>query len=148
MAFRMTRTRPARPWSAEPPWTWFPRLTVAEVRVRLRANLEIGGVGPFWDDRLYGEQGQVVRFQVGSVIFEGVNPCQRCVVPTRDPATAEAIAGFQKTLAERRRATLPAWAAISRFNHFYRLAVNTRLASGQQGGHIKVGDEVRLLDNY
>lgn len=126
--------------------SWFPPLTVEEMRTRLRANLEIGGVEPFWEDRLFAEQGRVVRFQVGRVYFEGTNPCQRCVVPTRNPETGEATPGFQKTFAQKRQATLPAWASASRFNHFYRLAVNTRPVPGQGVSTIKVGDEVRILE--
>jgi uncharacterized protein YcbX len=124
--------------------SWF-QLTLDDARIRFRANLEVGGVEPFWDDRLYGEKGQVVRFQIGDVLFEGVNPCQRCVVPPRNPRTAEEIHRFQRIFAERRKETLPTWAAVSRFDHFYRLAVNTRIASGQAGGPIKVGDEVQIL---
>jgi len=122
--------------------SWFPGLSVAEARMRLRANLEVGGVEAFWEDRLYSERGEVVRFRVGGVLFEGVNPCQRCVVPSRDPQTGEAIPGFSRTFAQRRKENLPPWAAASRFDHFYRLAVNTRLAGGQAGGVISGGDEV------
>jgi uncharacterized protein YcbX len=122
--------------------SWFPRLTVAEARARFRANLEVGGVEPFWEDHLYARMGEVVGFRVGGVLFEGVNPCQRCVVPSRDPQTGEAIPGFTRTFTQRREETLPSWATACRFDHFYRLAVNTRLADGQAGGVIRVGDEV------
>lgn len=106
--------------------SWFPGLTVNEARVRFRANLEVGGVEPFWEDRLYAEKGKVVRFWVGGIVFEGVNPCQRCVVPSRDTQTGEAIPGFSRIFAQRREENLPSWASASRFDHFYRLAVNTR----------------------
>ena len=59
-----------------------------------------------------------------------VNPCARCVVPSRDARTGEPIAGFQKRFAEQRRATLAAGVDPTPFNHYYRLAVNTRLAPG------------------
>jgi uncharacterized protein YcbX len=124
---------------------WFPGLDAGEVRHRFRANLELGDVGPFWEDRLYAEPGQVVRFRVGAVVFEGVNPCQRCVVPTRSATTGEPVPGFATTFAERRWQSLPPWTVTSRFDHFYRLAVNTR-PSGPGGGTIRVGDEVTALD--
>jgi uncharacterized protein len=123
---------------------WFPGLEVAEVRRRFRANLEVAGVGPFWEDRLVTAPGGVVRFRVGAVTFEGVNPCQRCVVPTRSSTTGEPWAGFAAAFAERRREALPSWAAAARFDHFYRLAVNTRPA-GPGGGTIRVGDAVEIL---
>ena len=61
--------------------------------------------------------------------MEGTNPCQRCVVPTRDSLTGAASSGFATEFARRRAATLPPWADRRRFDHFYRLTVNTRLAS-------------------
>jgi hypothetical protein len=124
---------------------WFPGLDAGEVRRRFRANLELGDVGPFWEDRLFAEPGRVVRFRIGAVDFEGVNPCQRCVVPGRGSMTGEPIPGFAKTFAERRGQALPPWATASRFDHFYRLAVNTRSA-GPGGGTIRVGDEVTVLN--
>jgi uncharacterized protein YcbX len=125
--------------------SWFRELTVDEVRRRFRANLEIGGVEPFWEDRLYGAEGATVSFRIGDVVLQGVNPCQRCIVPTRDSQTGVVTHGFSKRFAQLREETLPAWAARSRFDHFYRLAVNTRLASAHNGGAIRVGDEVELL---
>jgi len=116
---------------------WFPGLTLDEARRRFRANLEIDlfesgePVEPFWEDRLVGPAGTTVPFQIGDVRWLGVNPCQRCVVPTRDSQTGDPIAGFQKSFAQHRAAALPAWAPRDRFNHFYRLAVNTQLADGQ-----------------
>ena len=124
---------------------WFPGATPQDMQLRFRTNLEISGVPAFWEDRLFGEPGTVVDFSVGAVAFEGVNPCQRCVVPARDPRSGIEEAGFQKTLATKREQTLPAWAARSRFNHYYRLAVNTRILASQAGKTLRVGDEVTIL---
>lgn len=121
---------------------WFPNLTLEETRHRFRANLEVDGVEPFWEDRLIGSAGSEIPFQIGDVHWLGVNPCQRCVVPSRASTSGEAIAGFQKTFAAERERRLPEWAPRDRFNHFYRLAVNTRLAAGQSHGRIAVGDTV------
>jgi uncharacterized protein len=108
--------------------SWFPGLSVDETRRRFRANLEIAGVEPFWEDGLVGPPGTAVPFQIGETRWLGVNPCQRCVVPTRDSATGAATPLFQKTFANRREAALPPWAAREQFDHFYRLAINTRPA--------------------
>lgn len=123
---------------------WFAGLTADEVRRRFRPNLEIGGVEPFWEDRLYAAAGEAVEFRIGEVRLAGTNPCQRCVVPTRWAATGQVgpEAAFAKTFAERRRQTLPSWAHAGRFDHYYRLAVNTCLAVPGEGGRIAVGDEV------
>lgn len=122
--------------------SWFPGLTVDEVRRRFRANLEIGGVEPFWEDRLAGPAGEGVPLRIGKVTFAGVNPCQRCVVPSRDAHTGEPWPGFQKTFAQQREKLLPAWATRSRFDHFYRLAINTRLAPDNSGGEIRCSEPV------
>jgi uncharacterized protein YcbX len=144
---------------------WFPGLDVAEVRRRFRANLEIDSLDatggdesqtgepncpPFWEDRLFSEDAapdtrDVVEFRIGDVTFQGTNPCMRCPVPTRDSQTGEALAGFARTFADRRRAALPNWAPRGPFDHYYRLAVNTRLGFAQQGKTIRVGDRVALI---
>ena len=87
---------------------------------------------------------EIEELHSGGVLLEGVYPCQRCAVPGRSPTTGEAIPGFAKTFAERRREGFPAWVTASRFDHFYRLAVNTRPAQ-REPGSIRVGDEVAIL---
>ncbi len=124
--------------------SWFPGLDAEQIRKRMRANLEIGGVPPFWEDRLYGVAGTKLRFRIGEVEFDGINPCQRCVVPPRDPVTGEGYPEFAKIFAKKRQETLPPWAERSRFNHFYRLAINTCLAEGQGGKTVHVGDEIAV----
>ena len=125
---------------------WFPDLALVGARRRFRANLELEGEGlpPFWEDHLFGEPGVLKPFQIGEVRFMGHNPCQRCVVPTRDPDTADAISGFQKDFAERRRQTLPPWANSVRFNHYYRFAVNTSVPPTEAGKVLRSGDAVEL----
>ncbi len=124
--------------------SWFPPLTLEGTRRRFRANLEIGGVEPFWDDRLYAKKGEAVRFRIGNVLVEGTNPCRRCAVPSRDPDTGAALSGFQKTFFERRRETLPSWAEPTRFDTYYRLTVNTRIPPSEAGKVVRVGDPVRF----
>lgn len=116
-------------------------VSVESCRLRFRANLELGDVPAFWEDRLYGSGlGAEASFNIGAVSIRGTNPCQRCIVPTRDGQTGQPTPGFQKTFMERRAATLPDWAARDRFNHFYRLAVNTRLKPSEVGKSIAVND--------
>ncbi|HYX19150.1 MAG TPA: MOSC N-terminal beta barrel domain-containing protein [Nostoc sp.] len=125
--------------------SWFPGLSVDEIRRRMRANIEIDGVPAFWEDRLFNEQGDFVSFRVGDVDFFGVNPCQRCIVPTRDSYLGKAYPNFQKIFATQRQATLPNWVASSPFNHFYRLSVNTQLAPSSAGKILQIGDEVDIF---
>lgn len=120
---------------------WYPGFTIEEVRRRFRSNLEIGGVSPFWEDRLFSASGDPVPFTVGDVVLEGINPCQRCPVPTRDSLTGKATPNFQRRFIDQRRTTLHPGVAANRFNHFYRLAVNT-VIPGQGGKRLRVGDAV------
>ena len=146
---------------------WFPGMTLDNARQRFRTTLEIdngdlnasaaspqdaekaastnGHLPAFWEDQLYGEdERSVVRFRIGEVKFEGSNPCARCPVPARDPQTAADLLGFQKRFSDLRRETLPAWAAAARFDHFYRLAVNTRVAPTETGKPLRLGDALKL----
>lgn len=122
---------------------WFPGLTLDNVRRRFRANLEVEGVEPFWEDRLFWADSTSRPFHIGSAMFEGTNPCQRCVVPSRDPSTGKVWPEFARRFAELREQHLPPWAARERFDHFYRLTTNTR-GVGSSGGLIRVGETVEL----
>ena len=121
---------------------WFPDLDLAEVRRRFRTNLELSDVPAFWEDRLFGSPGEVIDFQLGEVQFQGINPCQRCVVPTRDSLTGNVMAKFQQIFNQHRQQTVPAGINLSRFNHFYRLAVNTRIPDGEASKALNIGDLV------
>jgi uncharacterized protein len=139
---------------------WFPGITLAEVRRRFRTTLEIDApdaalttapgssnghaqLPAFWEDRLYGPANTyAVRFRIGDVNFEGSNPCARCSVPPRDSYTGEDNTGFQKRFSDLRREHLPAWACAERFDHFYRMAVNTRVPLTEAGKILRVGDPV------
>lgn len=129
---------------------WFPGMNLESARQRFRTTLEIDGdrahasngkLPAFWEDRLFAaEEAGTVRFRIGEVRFEGSNPCARCPVPARDPQTAADITGFQKRFTEMRAAQLPPWAPATRFDHYYRLATNTRVASAEAGKLLRVGD--------
>ena len=125
----------------------FPGVELDELRRRFRTTLEIDGekLPAFWEDRLFGDdERSVVRFRMGEVQFEGSNPCARCPVPPRNPHTGEIIASFQKHFAQQRQSTLPGWSPRDRFDHFYRLATNTRVAPTETGKLLRVGDLLQL----
>ncbi len=123
---------------------WYPGLDLESVRRRFRTNLEIDDADAFAEDSLFGGPDELRAFSIGAVQLQGHNPCQRCAVPTRDPDTATPIPNFQKTFMELRRQYLPAWADARRFNHFYRFAVNTSIATTETGKIIRVGDQMHL----
>jgi uncharacterized protein len=122
--------------------SWYPNISIAEIRRRLRTNIEITADSAFAEDRLFTNNPQ--DFWIGSVPLQGINPCQRCIVPTRDAISGSIDVGFQKTFNERRAATLPADVDRSRFNYFYRVSVNTRISTLGIGKTLRVGDVVKL----
>ena len=117
-------------------------LPIDQVRARFRTNIEVEGVPAFWEDRLFGAADEEVAFAIGGTRFKGINPCQRCVVPTRHPWTGAPDKTFAKRFGEARRRSLPAWSTRQRFDHFYRVAINTRIASWQADATIGRGDLV------
>ncbi|ACV46474.1 MULTISPECIES: MOSC domain-containing protein [Halomicrobium] len=139
--------------------SWFDDVTVAGARRRLRANVEVSGVPPFWEDRFVGADAPA--FAVGSsgagdtetgsgptegVRFEGVTPCGRCVVPERDPETGEPTPEFRERFVERREATFPDWADPDAFDHYYTVMLISRVPERDRGGRIRVGDEVSIVE--
>jgi uncharacterized protein len=131
---------------------WFPAIDLDEARRRFRTSLEIAGSAgageqfpAFWEDRLFGPANTyAVRFRIGEVNFEGSNPCARCSVPPRDSRTGANLADFQKRFCDLRREHLPPWASAEHFDHYYRLAVNTRVALAEAGKILRVGDPLQL----
>jgi len=122
---------------------WF-GLGLEETRRRFRANLEIDGVPAFWEDQLFGASSPR-RFRIGDVQLQGVNPCARCAVPSRDSRSGRVTpAGFARIFGDKRRRSLPQWAEASRFDHYYRLTVNTYIPESENGKLLTVGDEIRL----
>jgi len=122
--------------------SWFDELTVESVRRRLRANVEVSGVPAFWEDRFVGDGAPT--FAVGSVRFEGVTPCGRCVVPQRDPDTGELTPDFRERFVERRRETFPDWADPDAFDHHYSLMIITSVPAADRGDRLRVGDAVSV----
>lgn len=130
---------------------WFPELTLCEARRRFRTTLEIDGAAApaelpaFWEDQLFGPANTyAVSFHIGEVNFEGSNPCERCSVPPRDSYSGEETTHFQRRFSELRREHLPTWAAAGCFDHFYRIAVNTRVACLETGKTLRINDPVIL----
>ena len=115
---------------------WF-ELGIDEARRRFRTNIEFEAPEPFWEDRLYGS-----HFHVGEIEVYAVNPCARCVVPSRGAHTGAQNYSFQKRFAELRQAHLPAFAQRTGFNHFYRFAVNTRIPVTEAGKTLRIGDSI------
>jgi uncharacterized protein YcbX len=124
--------------------SWFDDLTVESARRRMRANVEVAGVPAFWEDRFVGADAPA--FVAGDVRFEGVEPCARCVVPTRDPETGEPLPELRERFLERREATFPPWADPDAFEHYYTLMLIAAVPESDRGGTLRVGDAVDVVD--
>jgi uncharacterized protein YcbX len=122
--------------------SWFDGIDPTEMRRRLRPNIVIGSVDPFWEDRCYADPGAVLPVEIGDVTVHGASPCQRCVVPLRDPDTGAETPGFRERFVERRKETLPEWADRAWFDHYFRLMVNTRIPESEWAKSLSVGDRV------
>jgi uncharacterized protein YcbX len=90
---------------------------------RFRTNIHV-----VLDDPAYAEERwEGRRLRVGDVVLDLLHPCERCVIPTRDPDTTE------------KHAELLRWLTRERAGLF---GINAR-ATG--AGRIAVGDPVTLL---
>ena len=125
--------------------SWFDGIADAtEVRRRLRPNVVLDDCPAFWEDRLFADHGEGVSVTVDDVELVGINPCQRCVVPSRHPDTGDEIAGFRELFINNRRATLPEWTDSDRFDHDFRMMVNTVVPERSWRSVVAVDDPVTV----
>jgi uncharacterized protein YcbX len=123
--------------------SWYDDVTVEGMRRRLRANVEVGGVEPFWEDRFVGESAPAMA--LGDVHLEGVEPCGRCVVPERDPDTGAHDPDFRERFVQRRRETFPEFADEDAFDHHYAVMLIGAVPEGSRGRELAVGDAVSTV---
>ncbi len=96
----------------------FPGMTLVDVRLRFRTTLEIDA------DRSAATPGDVPAFWEDQLFGED----ERSVVRFRIG----------------RRSHIPRWTPEARFDHYYRLATNTRVAPSETGKLLQVGDALVL----
>lgn len=123
---------------------WFESISVDGARRRFRANIEVSGVPAFWEDRFVASDAP--DFAIDGVRFEGVTPCGRCVVPTRDPDTGESIDGFRERFVDRREASRPEWVDDRAFDQDYSLMILTDVPDSDRGEVIETGDTVTTIE--
>lgn len=131
--------------SLETVTSWYPGLTLEEIRARFRINLEIGGAAAFWEDQVFRFGEQPKSISMGEVLIQPTNPCARCAVPMKEPATGEAYDEFYETFIEQRELNKPVWLDVRSFDHWYRLSLNTRIPLQQQGKILNLNDPVEIL---
>jgi uncharacterized protein len=122
-----------------------PGIELEEMRLRFRANIEISGVAPYWEEHLFKEPGMGVVFQVGEVRLIGISPRARCNVPPRNPYTGETDKQFVKKMIAARQASLPSWSQLKTYGGYYHLTVDTFIPDTERGKHIQLGESVKIL---
>jgi len=127
---------------------WFPGISLEELYKRFRPNLLLNDVPAFWEDKLFGEKGEELFFQIGEIKFFGINPSTRCAVPTKNPYNGEVLPFFQKHFSEMRKTTLPTGSTLSQFDHYYRFCGNTKIPDLEAGKTLSVGDNILLEPDY
>lgn len=120
--------------------------SLEDVRLRFRASIELGGVTPYWEEKLVGEPGIGMRLTMGDVEMIGVSPRARCNVPPRDPLTGVTDKAFIKRMMKQREKTLPEGSHLPAYGNLYHLTINTYIPATQKGKWLRVGDEVRILE--
>jgi uncharacterized protein YcbX len=90
---------------------------------RFRPNIHVQLDGPAYAE----ERWEGRRLQVGDTVLELLHPCERCVIPTRDPDTTE------------KHADILRWLTRERSGLF---GINAR---ARGAGRVAVGDAVTLL---
>jgi uncharacterized protein YcbX len=128
--------------------SWFNDLDTDDVRRRVRANIEIGGVPAFWEDRLYADHGEAVAFRIDDMELHGVEPCPRCIVPSRDPKYGDEHEAFRETFIRKRQETRPEWLDSDRFDHDFRLMVITSVPEREWGETIQIGDPIEIIGKH
>ena len=127
---------------------WF-GFDLAEARRRFRANLEIGGCDPFWEDTLASPARPDVpslfdlppdlpvdpyadlpaleprEFTIGEARFRATNVCRRCVVPSRDSRTGVVTVHFRDAFEARRARAIRRDVDAGSWRTLYRLGTNT-----------------------
>ena len=119
---------------------WFEGITPSEMAQRMRCNVHLRGVAAFGEDALIPPKGEVRPFWLGETRLDATGCCARCIVPTRHPESGAPGRGFQRKFMTKRAENLPDFAEKSRFDHYFRLTLNTRCAF--PGALVRVGDTV------
>ncbi len=122
-----------------------PFIGLEQMRLRFRANIEIAGVPPYWEEHLFGEPGKGVLFRAREVTLLGMRPRARCNVPPRNPFTGETDKQFVKRMVSSHQESLPAWSRLEAFGGYYSLTVDTFIPDTERGKCIRLGGPVKIL---
>jgi uncharacterized protein YcbX len=103
------------------------RLALPVPMNRFRPNLVVSGATPYAEDSWKA-------LQVGTLAFQGIRPCGRCLVTTTDQLTAERSPEPMRTLAEYRKVDNKVMFGLN--------------VVGPGSGRLRAGDAVHVLDYH
>jgi uncharacterized protein YcbX len=122
--------------------SWYPNLSLDDVRARFRVNLEVSPTPAFWEDQVFRDKQTHKNIQIGNVAIKPSNPCARCAVPMKHPRSGESYDHFYEIFINMREQTKPSWLDTACFDHWYRLSVNTNIEQEYSGKTLALGDPV------
>jgi len=116
-----------------------------DLRLRFRANVELTGVEPYWEEQLYIKPGTGVRCRIGDVEAIGVAPRLRCPVPPMHTQTSERDDHFVADHIKHRMKHYGDKLLLYGKTSYY-FAIDLFLPRSEEGKMIEVGDAVVLLE--
>lgn len=122
----------------------FPNISLSEMRLRFRANIEIDAPEAYWEERLINAPGMAVRYKIGDLNALGMTPRARCNVPPRNPYTGDLDKTFVKKMMQSREENLPEFSPLSLFGNMFHLSIDTYLSPTEAGKFIEVGDKISI----
>ena len=114
--------------------------SLKECIMRFRPNLIVDGLRPFEEDELVE-----LKFHLNGHEISFLNPCNRCIVPSRNPINGLPTTDF-KTSFQVLRKRRTSEAVSSDWIHFYKLGINTQIKRGNDKG-IKTGNDLIGLNS-
>ncbi|CAJ52373.1 MOSC domain-containing protein [Haloquadratum walsbyi] len=124
--------------------SWYDGICPEQMQQRLRPNLVVSDVPPFWEDRLITDSDY--RLQIGDVRLTGAEPIPRCIVPARHPHTGMEYDGFRETFVQKRAETLRAWVDPDDLDeNLFSLMIGTEIPESERDGELAVGETVQIV---
>jgi len=123
------------------------RHSLENIRMRFRANVELVGVGAFWEEQLFGEPGTGMLFKIGDVEMTGISPRARCNVPPQNPTSGEMDYHFVKDMISSRNNHPQSNEKILQYGRqSYFLTVNVYVAKSEAGKKLSLKNKIEILE--
>lgn len=123
------------------------RYSLENIRMRFRSNIELVGVGAFWEEQLFRAPGTGMLFKIGDVEMTGISPRARCNVPPQNPTSGEIDYHFVKDMISSRNKHPQTNKKILQYGRqSYFLTVNVYVDKSEAGKKLSLNDKVEILE--